>query len=288
MAFALTGHDESLCDELEYARLVRDHGGAVITAAGVMFEVADEHAALEISRVDVDHRSRPAGAAAAAMPVLPPKPPQSPRPHIPGVQPQSMEPEDFAEALHSGQGVGRVRDFAFHWRKASDDIIYIGDRTSHVGDLVDEHWPDNSSNAASNIRDHGRWMRNAATWGERLSKAAESAAAAYDYARRDTPTPSEFRDARQNIENRKRLGSPMDVLEANAAFNRLVSRARTAGSEYHTGVDLALTSVGHPMVPPPLIAERAVIPHSLVKGPGEWVTASRRDGPWRDYEQQVT
>ncbi|MCP6652398.1 restriction endonuclease fold toxin 5 domain-containing protein, partial [Klebsiella pneumoniae] len=52
--------------------------------------------------------------------------------------------------------------------------------------------------------------------------------------------------------------------------------------------EAALTTVGHPMVPPPLIAKRAVIPHGLVRGPGEWATKSRRDGPWRDYEQQVT
>ncbi len=288
MAFAFTGHDENLCDELQYARLVRAHGGAVVTAAGVMFEVADDHAALQISRVEVDHQSRPASAAAAAMPVLPPKPKEPPRTRIPDVLPQSMEPEDFAVALHSGQGAGRVRDFSAHWRKASNDIIYVGDRTSHVGDLIDEHWRDNSSNAASNIRDHGRWMHNAAAWGERLSKAAESAAAAYDYARRDTPKPSEFKDARQNIENQQRLGSRGDVLGANAEFNALVRRARTAGNEYHTRIESALTAVGHPMVPPPLIAERAVIPRHLVKGPGEWVSAVRRDGPWRDYELQVT
>jgi len=288
MAFAFTGHDENLCDELQYARLVREHGGAVVTAAGVMFEVADDHAALQISRVEVDHQRRPASAAAAAMPMLPPQPKPPARARIPEILPQSMEPEQFAEALHSGQGAGRVRDFSVHWRKASDNIIYIGDRTSHVGDLIDEHWRDNSSNAASNIRDHGRWMHNAAAWGERLSKAAESVAAAYDYARRDTPKPSEFKDARQNIETQRRLGSPMDVLDANAAFNQLVSRAKKAGNEYHIRIESALTAVGHPMVPPPLIAERAVIPHNLVKGPGEWVTAPRRDGPWRDYELQVT
>lgn len=288
MAFAFTGHDENLCEELQYARMVREHGGAVVTAAGVMFEVADAHAALQISRVDVGHRPRPVSAAAAAMPVLPPQPKQPPRARIPDVLPQSMGPEEFAEALHSGRGAGRVRDFSAHWRRASDDIVYVGDRTSHVGDLVDEHWPDNSSNAASNIRDHGRWMHNAASWGERLSKAAESAAAAYDYACRDTPSPSEFKDARQNIENQRRFGSPSDVLDANAAYNRLLSRAKKAGNEYYTRIEAALTTVGHPMVPPPLIAKRAVIPHGLVRGPGEWATKSRRDGPWRDYEQQVT
>lgn len=288
MSFAFTGHDENLCDQLLYARLVREHGGAVVTAAGVMFEVADDHAALVISRVEVDHQRRPASAAAAEMPVLPPQPQPPPHARIPDILPQSMEPEQFAQELHSGQGSGRVHDFSLHWRKASDNISYVGDRTSHVGDLIDEHWRDNSSNAASNIRDHGRWMHNAAAWGERLSKSAESAAAAYEYARRDTPTPSEFHDARKNVENQERFGSPSAVQNARAAYQELVTRAKKAGDEYHARIEKALTAVGHPMIPPPLIAKRAVIPHELVKGPGEWATKSRRDGDWRNYEQQAT
>lgn len=288
MAFALTGHDENLCDKLAYAKLVREHGGAIVTAAGVMFEVADDHGALQISRVEVDHQSRPASAAAAAMPALPPQPPQPPRANIPAVLDQSMEPEAFAGAIHSGQGSGRVRDFSTHWRKGADNVTYIGDRTTHVADSIDEHWPDSSSNAASNVRDHGRWMRSASEWGDRLSKAAESAAAAYDYARTDTPTPAEFADARKDVENAQRIGSLAGYIAARVKFEELKDKAKTAGTDYEARIKTAVASVGNPIVPPPLIAKSATIPHELVKGPGEWTTKSRRGGEWRDFEQQAT
>ncbi|QNJ96131.1 PPE domain-containing protein [Mycolicibacterium fluoranthenivorans] len=199
-----------------------------------------------------------------------------------------MDPESFADAIHSGQGSGRVRDFSAHWRKGSDTIIYIGDRASRVGDAIDEHWPDSSSNAADNVRDHGRWMHMAAAWGERLSKAAESAAAAYDYARRDTPTPTELSDARKNVEDMQRIGSMAGYVAARLKYEDLKDQAKTAGEDYEKRIKSAVTSVGNPIVPPPLIADRAVIPHDLVKGPGEWTTRSRRDGEWRNYEQQAT
>jgi len=288
VAFTFTGHDESICDQLQYASLVRAHGGAIVTAAGVMFEVADDHAALQISQVEVTHKNRSVSDAAAAMPVLPRQPQEPPSPRIPKVLPQSMDPEQFAEAIHSGPGSGRVRDFSFHWRKISDSAIYIGDQTSHVGDLIDEHWPDNSSNAASNVRDHGRWMHSAAAWGERLSKAAETVADAYEYARRDSPTPEELKAARENMEIQRRAASYENFTVAKQWYQELLDRARRAGDEYGERVQSAAESVGYPISLPPLIAKRAVIPHKLVKGPGEWATRSRREGEeWRDYEQHA-
>lgn len=288
MAFALTGHEEALRDKLRYAKRVREHGGAIVTAAGVMFEVADKNAALDISRVEVDHETRPASAAAAAMPVLPPQPEPPPRPRIPGVLDQTMEPEAFAEAIHSGQGAGRVRDFSTHFRKIGDDVEYTADQTTHTGNQIDEHWPDSSSNAASNVRDHGRWMKSASQWGQRLSGAAESAASAFDYAHRDTPKPDEFEHARRILEIQERMGTQRTIDAAQRELDYLIKRARVAGSEYHMRVESAVLSVGDPIISPPLIARRAAIPQNLVRGPGEWVTESRRDGPWRNYEMQAT
>lgn len=288
MAFALSGHGENLCDQLRYAKLVREHGGALVTAAGVMFEVADENAALELDRVDVDHEVRPSGAAAAAMPSVPSQPPSPPNSRIPNVLPQSMEPEAFAEAIHSGQGAGRVRDFSDHWRRDSDEVGYIGDRTFHVGSTIDEHWPDSASNAASNVRDHGGWMHSAAEWGRRLSGAAGAAAAAFDYARADTPTPKEFDHARAVLDIQRQLGTQRTIDAAERELGRVKDQAKLAGTEYQMRVQSAVTSAGRPISPPPLIARSLAIPGSLVKGPGEWTTRSRRSGEWRDYERNVT
>lgn len=252
-----------------------------------MFEVADNNAALDINRVEVDHEARPASAAAAAMPVLPPQPPPPPRPRISDVLDQSMEPEAFAEAIHSGRGAGRMRDFSTHCRKIGDDVEYTGDQSIHVGNQIDEHWPDSSSNAASNVQDHGRWMKSASQWAQRLSRSAESAASAFDFAHRDTPTPDEFEHARRHLEIQQQMGTQRTIDAAQRDLDDLKKRARIAGDEYHTRAESAVTAVGDPIISPPLIARRAVIPHDLVKGPGEWVTESRRDGPWRDYETQA-
>lgn len=288
MAFALSGHDENLCDKLRYAKLVREHGGALVTAAGVMFEVADDNAALEIDRVEVDHEPRPSSAAASEMPLVPRQPPQPPGANIPAILSQTMEPERFADAIHSGQGAGRVRDFSDRWRKSADDIAYVGDRTIHVGNTIDEHWPDNASNAASNVRDHGGWMHTAAEWGQRLSDAARMAAVAFDYARADTPTPKEFDHARAVVDMQRRIGTQRTIDAAEREFERLKQHAALAGAEYQMRVQSAVTAAGRPISSPPLIARSLAIPGGLVKGPGEWTTRSRRDGEWRDYERHVT
>lgn len=124
--------------------------------------------------------------------------------------------------------------------------------------------------------------------GATFSKAAESAAAAYDYARTDTPTPAEFADARKDVENAQRIGSLAGYIAARVKFEELKDKAKTAGTDYEARIKTAVASVGNPIVPPPLIAKSATIPHELVKGPGEWTTKSRRGGEWRDYEQQAT
>ena len=103
--------------------------------------------------------------------------------------------------------------------------------------------------------------------GDRLSKAAESVAAAYAYARTDALTPAEFADARKDVENAQRIGSLAGYIAARVKFEELKEKAKTAGTDYEARIKTAVASVGNPIVPPPLIAKSAAIPHELVKGP---------------------
>jgi hypothetical protein len=75
-ARALNAREMALIELLEYATRVREHGGAVIKSAAVVFELADRAGAASIHRVDntnappITSSSDP-----PPMPVLPPVPP---------------------------------------------------------------------------------------------------------------------------------------------------------------------------------------------------------------------
>ena len=83
-ARALNAHEMALIDLLEYATRVREHGGAVIKSAAVVFELADHAGAASIHRVD-DTNAPPITSSSSPlqMPVLPPVPHQPPIASIP-------------------------------------------------------------------------------------------------------------------------------------------------------------------------------------------------------------
>ncbi len=286
MAFAMSALDEGFVQRLQEAKEVREHGGAIVTASGVMFEVADEQGSLEIDRVEVLGAPRPAGADPPA--IYQPKQPE-PRatPQVPAVQPQSMDAESFVEAVHSGQGSGVVRDFGKRWTKAADGLDYQGDRTRRIGDSIQEHWRDADSNAAPNVRKHGTWLHDASEWSTKFGKSAETVATAFEIVRADTPTPTQLKTAEYALKASPVLG-PAAVLVAYMNYESLKSKATEAGARYQASVQSAVKDVGGPPPSAPLIAKRAAIPGELVKGPGTWVSKSRTSGDWRTYEQQVT
>lgn len=196
MAAALTAHDESLCQRLSEAQSIREHGGSIVTASGVMFEVADEQGALEISRVDVVGAPRPASAGPPTI-AVPKKPePKKTTAKVPSVEPQSLGPEEFSEAIHSGKGSSDVWDFGRRWRRGSDDITQIGYESQRISMSIDEHWTDSGNNASPKVFRHGTWLTNTAEWAKKLATNAEKCAGAFDTAQSETPTPDELGTAK--------------------------------------------------------------------------------------------
>lgn len=286
MAFAMSALDEGFVQRLEEAKAVREHGGAVITASGVIFEIADERGSLEISRVEVLGAPRPPGADPPT--IYQPRQPESrSTPRVPRVESQSMDAESFSEAVHSGQGARGVREFGERWADAADDLDYQGDQTQRVSDSIQEHWRDADSNAAPNVRTHAAWLRGASDWSKKLGKSANAVATAFDSVRTDTPTPTQLRVAKYAAEASVVLG-PAAALFASLNYESLKNQAIAAGAQYQSSVQAAVKDAGEPPAAAPLIAKRAAIPPELVKGPGTWVTQSRTGGDWRNYEQQVT
>lgn len=286
MAFAMSAIDEGYVQRLTEAKAVREHGGAIVTASGVLFEVADEHGSLMIDRVEVLGVPRPSGASPPTI-NQPPQPETRSTPSVPKVASQSMDAEAFSDAVHSGQGSDVVRDFGEQFEKDSDDLEFDGDKTKFIADRIQEHWRDADSNAAPNVRTHGVWLHDAAEWADKLKTSADSIASAFDTVKADTPTPTQLSGAKLALQASAALG-PAAALAAYMNYENLKNKAIEAGARYQTSVEGAVKDANNPVSAPPLIAKRAAIPPELVKGPGTWVTKSRRDGAWQDYEQQVT
>lgn len=286
MAFAMSAIDEGYVQRLKEAKAVREHGGAIVTASGVMFEVADQQGSLMIDRVEVLGAPRAAGADPPT--IYQPKQPETrSTPSVPKVQPQGMDAESFSEAVHSGQGSAAVRDFGEQLAKDSDSLQYDGDKTKRIADAIQEHWRDADSNAAPNVRQHGTWLHDASEWVEKLAKSADSIASAFDTVKADTPTPTQLAGAKHALQASALLG-PAAALVAYMTYENMKNKAIEAGAQYQTSVENAVNEVTTPMAAPPLIAKRAAIPSELVEGPGTWVSKSRPSGDWRSYEQQVT
>ena len=147
----MSAHDEGMVQRLGEAERVREHGGALVTASAVLFDQADEANSLMIDRVEV---LGDAGRRTGATPSIdiPPQPRTLGAPRIPKVERQSMDAEDFSDAIHTGQGSDVVTDCADHWSSAADNIQLDADRTRRVADSIQEHWADLDANAATKVR----------------------------------------------------------------------------------------------------------------------------------------
>jgi len=286
MAFAMSAIDEGYVQRIREGKEVREHGGAIVTASGVMFEVADQHGSLMIDRVEVLGAPRPVGASPPSI-NQPRQPETHVLPSVPRIDAQSMDAESFSDAVHSGQGPFVVRDWGEQFGRDTDFLEYDADSTKRIADSIQEHWRDADSNAAPNVRTHGVWLEAVSQWAKKIGTSAGSIASAFEVVQRDTPTPTQLAVAKHALQVSAVLG-PAAALVAYMNYESLKNKAIEAGARYQMSVENAVKDANDPVSAPPLIAKRAAIPPELVKGPGTWVTASRRDGNWQDYEQQVT
>jgi hypothetical protein len=285
-AFAFSDLDRGLVQRLNEAKSVREHGGEIVQASAVLFEVADEQGSLLIDRVDVIGAPRSASAGPPTI-NIPKQPSTGSTPRVSSVSSSvGMGAEAFAEAVHSGQGSSVVGDFSTHWTEGSDDLEILADKANWISQSIQAHWQDAESNAAPNVKEHGVWLQDASEWADRLAKSAEKFASAFDTAKADTPTPDELAAAKYATLAGVLTGPA--ALIAYMAYERMKSEALEAAANYYNDVDDAIREVGDPVAAPSLIAKQAEIPGELVEGPGTWRTEVRREGEWREYEQQAT
>lgn len=285
---ALAAHTGGLTQRLNEAKAVREHGGSIVIASGEMFEAADEHGALEISKVEIVGRPRPASAGPPSIDQLPQPKMSRSAPRVPAIASQSLEPEAFSEAIHNdGLGSGELDVFAIEWKAASSDIHDYSLQTRNVADRMDEHWNNARDSASSNVREHASWMNEVSRFAAKLGSAADDCAGAFDLATRKTPTPEQLKTAKRAMQ--LSVLSPVTYLIAKMKYEELKNKAREAGVVYQMTAQSAVLFSPHLPEAPELIARRAEIPNDLTKGPGSWVSAVRTEGQeWRDYEQQVT
>ncbi|WKG05380.1 Tox-REase-5 domain-containing protein [Mycolicibacterium sp. HK-90] len=287
MAAALTAHDDGLCQRLGEAKAIREHGGAIVNASGVMFEVADEQGALDISRVDIVGQPRPASAGPPTIEVIAQPKQKETTAKVPPIEPQSLSAEDFSSAVHTGSGDSGVLDFSKRWRRNGDDLNSVGYEVQRISMDIEEHWRDSGNNASPNVFHHGTWLISAADWAKKLASRADRCAAAFHTARSETPTPDELRTAK--LAAQLSVASPVLGFIALMKYRELKNKAIEAGAKYEADVENELDRMRSPLEKPELIAKRVEIPKDLTKGPGQWVSAVRSEKPaWRDYELQAT
>jgi hypothetical protein len=139
----LNEHELALIGLLDYASLVRQHGGAIVRSAAVAFELADQAGAESIHRIDKTGAPPVAPSSGPlVMPVLPPLPHQPPIASIPALPPPAIGGDKFSAELHSGPGSGDLRDFSSDWHNYSRDITSCADDPRAVAVSINEHWSD--------------------------------------------------------------------------------------------------------------------------------------------------
>lgn len=255
----LEAHSGSLATVVEHSGSLRAHGGAVLSQAAAALRNADDENAALIAAVIGG--TAPTTAPSVSALSVPPAPPGVMLPELPAMTPPPMLPgEQFSALIHRGEGSGALLDFADTWRAHAARLDDLADQVLHRSAAIDEHWIDGAQQAGANTREHGAWLRGSADQAHKIASVTTDVADEFDAAKRATPTPEEFDEARAEYINAQARRDPIGAAQAAQKYATMQDQATEAAESYHAGVSAATYRLGEPLKTAPPISRTGFQP----------------------------
>lgn len=233
----LNAASAALAALLSHGSAVREVGALAVSNTATFLTAQDDANAAGIAS-----DSSPASAGGpAALPVVP-------APNVPIVPafPVALAPlpgEAHAQALYGGPGSSSLHSFADHWDSSASQLRRLAETTTQAGNAIDASWDDaGRQRAGANTRRHGEWLSQMSDQAGTLAGHARSVAESFETAKRSTPSPQEFAQARRELQeamarfaaSRGANAGEVQERSQNLAFKQ--TQATSAATAYHSSV----------------------------------------------------
>lgn len=173
-------------------------------------------------------------------PTLPPVP----TPSVPPVPtfPVALAPlpgEAHSQALYGGPGSASLNSFADEWANHAQQLREQADTITNVGHAIDASWDDGHQRAGANTRQHAEWLTSMADHADKLSGYARTVAQGFETAKANTPSPHEFTEAHEELQQAMQRFAASDGANAAEVQMRMQdiahkqTQATSAATNYH-------------------------------------------------------
>lgn len=232
----LNGASAALSAVLSHGSALREVGAAALTGTAALLSAQDEANAAAVS-------AGTAPSQAAAPPPLPTVATPS-VPAIPAV-PAALAPlpgEAHSHALYGGPGSAALHAFADQWEQSAAQLRESAAATMQAGEAIDTSWQDGRQRAGENTRRHGQWLSTMGEHANTLATNARSVAQSFELAKKNTPSPQEFSQARQELNQAlarfeaTRGANAIEVQQKTQNFAQKQAEATAAAVDYHSSV----------------------------------------------------
>ena len=246
----------ALAGLLNHGSALREVGAMAVAGTASTLSGQDEANASAIL-----NGSSPSGASSSA-PTLP----SVPMPSVPSLPsfPAALAPlpgEAHSQALYGGPGSSSLHSFADQWASHAQQLREQASTITSTGHAIDASWDDGHQRAGANTRTHGEWLNTMADHAEKLSTHARTVAQSFETAKANTPSPQEFQQAHQELQqamqrfNASRGANAPEVQMRMQDIAQKQTQATSSATNYHAQVSEGnLSSTGESLKTAPPIA----------------------------------
>jgi hypothetical protein len=250
----LNAASQALVALLNHGSVLREVGGEAVTNTATTLTTQDEDNGALIRN----------GGGGGGGPVAPMSVPQVPAPSVPSIPampaaPSPMPGEMYSQALYSGPGSAGVHQFAEQWASHGQQLAELQDRLTRTAQTIDEHWVDGQQQAGANVLRHAQWVSEMSQHAHNLATNARTVGEAFDEAKNATPSPQEFAQTRQNLQQAQqrfaatRGANAAEVQQLMQQYATQQAQATDAATGYHGQVSAATFSAGGAKTAPAIV-----------------------------------
>lgn len=232
----LNGVSAALSTLLAHGSALREVGAVALAGTATLLQAQD----------DANARAISAGAAPQRV-CGPPPLPSLPSPDVPSIPevPAALTPlpgEAHSHALYGGPGSASLHTFADHWEQTAEQLRESAASTMLAGEAIDASWQDGQQRAGANTRRHGEWLTDMSEHASILAAHARTVAQSFEAAKRNTPSPQEFAQARQQLQQAmsrfaaSRGANVVEVQQKNQDLAHKQAEATAAAADYHSSI----------------------------------------------------
>ena len=282
----LNGASAALAALLTHGSAVREVGAVALSGTATTLTAQEDANAAGIS------------SGTAPSPAAAPTPlPTIPTPSVPAIPtvPVALPPlpgEAHSHALYGGPGSSSLHAFADQWEQSASQLRETAATTTQAAEAIDTNWEDGQQRAGANTRRHGEWLSQMSEQARTLATHARSVAQNFETAKHSTPSPHEFTQARQELNQAlarfqaSRGANAPEVQQKTAEMARMQAEATASAADYHSSVSSStLSAMGDQIKTAPPIAQGGDgSPFAGQSGHGE--VGGHADDAWKQGDKR--